>query len=107
MVIHSNNFDLKREYSEKRDYMRMPLEMPIKFSISGDPKPYTGTCKNISGNGILFESHIAIAKDTKLEVAINGSNRKFSNFKAIVNVIRTDSKFKSSLIAAKIIDILN
>jgi len=98
---------LERNYSEKRDFIRMQIKTHLTIREIGAEKFIDGITHNLSGNGILFETEQHFEDATRLEIAINPVNESITPLMAIVEVVRTDpcEERNSYLISAKIIEL--
>ena len=90
-------FDLDSGFTEKRDFIRMLLQTRIKITMDGLENHVYGVTVNLSGNGILFTSEHEFPVDSELQITIDSTGNKFSNFNILVKVNRIDYSSKTEL----------
>jgi len=98
----------RRQYSEKRDYMRMVMNCPATFNEVDEERMVNGTCVNLSAKGVLISTHVYFPAGTLLEVHVQPSLSKSPTFDAVVEVVRVDQPADSRMfgLGARIIEIL-
>lgn len=78
-----------RQYVEKRDFMRMALNCPVSYQASGPGQTKkTGTCINLSANGISFLCDDQISEGDELEISVQPQLAISPPFNAKMKVIR-------------------
>ncbi|RJQ18068.1 MAG: PilZ domain-containing protein [Nitrospiraceae bacterium] len=91
------------EYSEKRDFRRMTLNIQFNFTVNG--KTFTGFCKNLSHTGIQFVTDQSIGKEAAIEITIGTESSRFEPMKAKVEIIREElTDYNKYVVAGKIIE---
>lgn len=82
-----------REYQEKRDFIRMRIDSPVDVLITGEDKPLTGICRDLSGGGMLIEVNTVLPTGTEVEVTLASSHGHAPILRALATVTRlnTDS----------------
>ncbi len=76
------------DYAEKRDFLRMPIDCELSFSVSGSSKQYQGNVINLSSKGILFTSSTEFEAGKKLDITLTPSNSITPPMEATVMVMR-------------------
>ena len=79
------------DYAEKRDFLRMPIDCELSFSVEGSTKQYQGNVINLSSKGILFTSNEKFESGTTLQIVLTPSNSTTSPMEAEVVVARVFS----------------
>jgi hypothetical protein len=79
------------DYAEKRDFLRMPIDCELSFSVEGSTKQYQGNVINLSSKGILFTSSEKFESGTTLQIVLTPSNSTTSPMEAEVVVARVSS----------------
>lgn len=79
-----------RDYTEKRDFIRMTVDCQVSFTEVGSDKVSHGTGKNLSGKGILFISRHEIKIGTLLDLTVSPENDVTPPLSAIVQVVRVE-----------------
>lgn len=79
------------DYAEKRDFLRMPIDCELSFSVEGSTKQYQGNVINLSSKGILFTSTEKFESGTTLHIVLTPSNSTTSPMEAEVVVARVSS----------------
>ncbi len=87
-----NSFIIEPKYAEKRDFVRMQMNVPIQLTIKDSGEIITGICKNLSGNGLFFVTSKKIDIGTQLKISIYSPDNKFNNLNALVQVSRIDAQ---------------
>lgn len=81
-----------REYSEKRDFIRMSMNTRVEVYPDGQPKGLTGTCNDLSATGMSLLLDAAIAEGTEVRVIIASPNAQFDSLDAKARVIRCEAE---------------
>ncbi len=76
------------DYAEKRDFLRMPIDCELSFSLAGSTKQYEGHVINLSSRGILFTSNESFDEGTTLDITLTPSNSATPPMEAEVVVAR-------------------
>jgi hypothetical protein len=79
------------DYAEKRDFLRMPIDCELSFSVEGSTKQYQGNVINLSSKGILFTSSEKFESGATLQIDLTPSNSTTSPMEAEVVVARVSS----------------
>lgn len=64
----------KRNYEEKRDFIRMTVDTPADIIVSNGTQKIHGTCRDLSGGGMQIELPVALTIDALTEVSISSSH---------------------------------
>ena len=59
---------------EKRDFLRMPIDCNLKYSVVGDDREIEGKVINLSSNGILFTSKQKLETGSLLTLVLTASH---------------------------------
>lgn len=79
-----------RDYSEKRDYIRMTIDCKVSYKEIGSNEYKTGNSKNLSGRGLLFSADREIKIGTLLDIDVTAANDITPPLAAIVEVVRVE-----------------
>jgi PilZ domain len=77
-----------KNYSEKRDFIRMKISAPLGATLTTPVKTIEGMCRDLSGGGMQVETKEALTLGTELEVEISSSHGHNPTLKAKVKVAR-------------------
>ena len=91
-----------QDYAEKRDFIRMFINAPVDYKISGEADWVTGTGINLSGGGLSFKTDQQLSKNDKVEIKLHPVTEVTPPLEAKVTVIRIDEEDGDYLISAKI-----
>ena len=80
-----------REYNEKRNFIRMKIDTPAEVSIVNDDTRLTGTCRDLSGGGMMIEVDRALPVGTELEVTITSPHGHHPMLRAVTVVTRVQA----------------
>lgn len=101
-----------REYSEKRDFIRMRVDTELSLTLAAEGKTITGICRDLSGKGMLIEVDQVIPVDSLCNTNLPSSNAAFPGLDARIKVLRCTpieaeegSSEQRFLIGAEIVEI--
>jgi hypothetical protein len=93
-----------RNYSEKRDFIRMKVDTSIILTDEANGRKYQGICRDLSGKGMSIEVDQHFLTDTELQTVLPSNNAAFSSFDTIIRVLRcTKTDNDKFLMGAEII----
>ena len=75
---------------DQRDFRRMNIDCPVNFRRERADGFCVGTVRNLSGRGLLLNSHEALQLGDRLEVDIRPANTLTPSLHAIVEVVRVE-----------------
>ena len=76
------------KFPEKRDFLRMPIDCNLSFSVVGDDREFQGKVINLSSTGILFTSKQKLEVDSLLTLVLTASQTNTPPMHATVKVTR-------------------
>ena len=79
---------MSHDFSEKRSFYRMPVECQLEYTENGNEETRTGHVKNISGDGILFQTDHAIGMGTEMTIIVKAGSNLTPPLHATIEVIR-------------------
>lgn len=77
-----------RDYSEKRDFIRMKVDTQIELASEDGSKRLKGVCKDLSGTGMSIEVSEPFEMGTIFLTSLPSNNEAFPPFETQVKVIR-------------------
>lgn len=82
-----------KAYSEKRDFIRMTISVPLSATLSAEQgalagQTIEGDCRNLSGGGMLVVVKQNVPMDTELYAEISSAHGHNPTLKARVRVVR-------------------
>lgn len=82
-----------REFSEKRDFIRMQIDSPVDMTLEHDGDTLSGTCLNLSGGGMMIEVNRVIPVGTVVEVTVSSGHGHNPMLKAnaVVNRVTAEA----------------
>lgn len=99
---------IKRDYSEKRDFIRMTINTPAKIVMEQQGGSTQGVCKDLSGSGMLLTVDDRLPVDSELVVTLmpEGSNEPMLQARCSVarSLKAADNKY---LLGLEILDIID
>jgi c-di-GMP-binding flagellar brake protein YcgR len=99
---------LEREYSEKRNFIRMKVNTSAQVSIATDQHVHEGICQDLSGGGMLVRLEEAPPLDTELTVTVTSNHGHNPMLRARCIVARVEPGPKQSfLVGLEIQDLLD
>ncbi|UVE16179.1 PilZ domain-containing protein [Pseudomonas sp. LS44] len=78
-----------RDYSEKRDFIRMRLEAPVTLVHGG--RELGAICLDLSSNGMHLEAPTALKMGDRVRVLIPSSHRELKGLDVEAEVVRVSS----------------
>lgn len=96
-----------RNYSEKRDFIRMKIGAPLSAKIAAESESIEGMCIDLSGGGLQVESPQALEVGTPVEVEVSSAHGHQPRLRANAKVVRASpSETGGYLLGLEIIHIL-
>jgi len=78
-----------RHYIEKRDFMRMAINCPVSYQPADSGlTTKSGTCINLSANGILFQCDDRFPEGTVLDISVKPQLTISPPFNAKMKIVR-------------------
>jgi c-di-GMP-binding flagellar brake protein YcgR len=82
-----------RDYSEKRDFIRMKVNTPAQILIETDDEPsYKATCNDLSGGGMSITIDKELAMNSEVTVTITSDHSHSPMLKAHCCVARVEAQ---------------
>ena len=94
---------------ERRAFARLAIDCTVVFKEPQNHTASYGSGKNLSGNGILFETNDTISVGTHIEIDVVPTLEQFKPLNAMAEVVRVDSDNQHApyLVAATLTRILS
>lgn len=93
------------EGKERRRFERIPSDMELRFSESGNDKSFVGKLINLNGTGVCFLSEHNIEPGTDVEVATMDEGTVVPILDGVIKVVRSIEKDGQFEIAGEFIDL--
>lgn len=97
----------ERAFSEKRDFIRMKIDTPLKAQLTGDGISMDGLCHELSGGGMRLATTHGVPPGTELEVSISSEYGHAPTLRAKTRVSRVQVEGGVYMMALAINEILN
>lgn len=78
----------ERNYSEKRDFIRMQIETPITLVQSG--QTMQGVCQDLSSTGMQVLAATSLSLGDKVRVQIPSEHAELKGLDALTEVVRVE-----------------
>jgi hypothetical protein len=88
-----------KDYSEKRDFQRMPMDCPLRYRIPGG-EISAAIARNLSSSGLLFNSEVEIPPGTRLNLEILPGKSITPPLSAEAQVLRSDADGSGNFLIA-------
>lgn len=99
---------LNREYSEKRNFIRMKVDTPAQLTETDSQQTYNGLCHDLSGGGMLLTLDEEVAIDTEFMVTVEAGHRTNPILQARCTVARVEPGPQNTfLLGLEISEIIN
>lgn len=82
---------LNKDYEEKRNFIRMFVNVQVKVTDPATGESFQGESKNLSGDGILFVTSKQFEINQKLNVEVSSGQDSQAPLKAEFIVARADA----------------
>jgi hypothetical protein len=79
---------IDRDYSEKRDFIRMTVDAKVTLKIAGQAVP--AVCRDLSSTGMQLEATVALKAGDKLSVHLPSEHATLRDLNADVEVVRVE-----------------
>lgn len=96
-----------RAQKEKRDFIRMKIDTPLKADIRAEGIAVKGLCHELSGGGMLLTTPQSLASGTELEVTICSEHGHTPTLRAKALVVRCEVEGKHHRVGLEILEILH
>ena len=97
-----------REFSEKRDFIRMKIDTPASMTLLYGEETLTGTCLNLSGGGMLAELEKALPLDAEVVITVASEHGHSPMLKARARVSRANlNEDETCSLGLKILEMMN
>ncbi|WP_312905016.1 PilZ domain-containing protein [Stutzerimonas nitrititolerans] len=77
-----------RNYSEKRDFIRMHVDTPI--TLSKDGQSFSGICLDLSSTGMQVEASTALQLGDRVRIFIPSEHKELKGLDAEAEVVRVE-----------------
>lgn len=79
---------MEKGYDDKRDFLRMEMDVEVNYRIRGSERGGKGVCKNLSHAGMQMVVGEEIAEGALLEVNVDLGDKRFRPMHATLKVLR-------------------
>ncbi|MCP3675332.1 MAG: hypothetical protein GY829_12780 [Gammaproteobacteria bacterium] len=80
------------DFVEKRDFIRMFIDSPIDFAITGTDEWFKGTGQNLCGGGLSFSTQQLLSEGDIVNIKLHPLNDLVPHLEALVIVMRVDEQ---------------
>jgi hypothetical protein len=94
-----------KDRPEKREFIRVAVNAELRFGPSGGPLSQHGYMRNLSANGIQFETRGELATGVELEIEVLSKNGRVPPLRARVRVIRVERGDEGQRVAAEMLEV--
>ncbi len=84
-----------REYSEKRDFIRMSIECSVFYQVLDSSANKRATCVNLSAKGIKFRTDQALVVGSKIHVNVVPELKISPSLSAVMEILRVEPLINS------------
>lgn len=96
-----------RAFSEKRDFIRMKIDAPLKAQLLGDGIAMDGLCHELSGGGMRLATTSCLPPRTEVEVSVSSEYSHSPSLRARARVMRVEVEDGVYMMAMAITEILS
>lgn len=94
-----------REYTEKRDFIRLQVNASIQLNIPATGETLTAVCKDLSGTGMLLKLERPLDLGTEVQTVLPSNSPELPAFKTTARVVRHDQVDGACLVGLEIVKI--
>ena len=102
--------DIQKNYSEKRDFIRMKVNAEVRLIVNADGAEISGKCKDLSGAGMLIQigdEEITVGNQCLAVIETAFEKLEEPDFKARIEITRIDKvESGGQIVGASIIEIM-
>jgi len=100
-MSHSENF-----HSEKRDFIRMKIDLPLAGTLSNATSSLVGQCHELSGGGLQLELPEPVAENSQWQLHLAAEHDQRAQLRAKVKVVRCVAKGDAYQVGLKITQVI-
>jgi hypothetical protein len=90
-----------RQYSEKRNYIRMYVNAELTFNFENGNEKYPGVTLDLSGSGLRFETLQEVQESTKLSLALQSINGAVPPLNGTIEVKRVQKEGEKYIVSGE------
>ncbi|MFE8071532.1 PilZ domain-containing protein [Marinobacteraceae bacterium S3BR75-40.1] len=94
-----------KDFSEKRDFIRMRVNTEITLTISETGETLKGVCRDLSGTGMMVEMDRPLKEGTVAHTSLPSQNPNFPSFDTKATVVRCDQEGERYITGFEIIEV--
>ena len=79
-----------RNFTEKREFIRMKVNTPAQFKLPGDDQTFEATCHDLSGGGMLLGVGKDMSLDNEVEVTLVAGKTPATYLHALCKITRIE-----------------
>ncbi len=79
-----------KQYSEKRDFIRMFVDAEVTFNLTGTKDLFTGKARELSGKGVSFISAQCVNEGDVLNISVSARETSIAPLEITARVVRTE-----------------
>lgn len=95
-----------QNFSEKRDFIRMKIDTPLRAQVTGDGIAFDGVCHELSGGGMRLETTHELPPGTEVEVTVSSEHGHSPTLRAQARVARVHVEQEANFLGLEILKIL-
>ena len=95
-----------RDYSEKRNFIRMQMNTPVEIILEPSKELLNGTCLDLSGSGLQVLMDRSLPTGSKMEISIKPPYGDSPIMRANAEVTRVDEANDEYLVGLEILEML-
>ncbi len=81
-----------KDYSEKRDFIRMQVDTDIDLRVEGTDTRIRGRCVDLSATGMAVELNQELSEGIKVHASLASHNPEFPPFETLTRVLRCEQQ---------------
>lgn len=94
-------------HREKRDFIRMKIDTPLRAQINGEGIAAEGLCHELSGGGMQLATEHSLAPGTEVEVIISPEYGHTPTLRTRARVVRTQVDVNINRVGLEILEIIH
>ncbi len=91
-----------RDYSEKRDFIRMQVDTEIDLLVEGSDARLKGRCVDLSATGMAVQINEELGEGTCVHASLASHNPEFPPFETLARVLRCEQQEQGWIVGLEI-----
>ncbi len=91
-----------KEYSEKRDFIRMFVDADVTFNLQGEKTTFQGKSRELSGKGVSFITSQSLNEGDVVNITVSAVDARVAPLEIVARVVRTENLDNGKILIATV-----